>query len=596
MTEREVVLVAVVAAVAAAVAVGPPWWCAVAVALVAVRFRHVALVALVVGGVVGAAAARAEDGLIGPTGAVSGPATLVTDPVSEPGGVVVEVRFEGRRYRSFLTDEPARSAMGLRAGWAVAIAGTTGPLSGPWEWRAARHLSGRLRVSTLAPVDAGAWWWRAANWMHGTVEVGARSFDPDQRALFLGILFGDDREQDVVSQARFRASALSHLTAVSGSNVAFLLLVATPVLSRLRLRPRWCATVALLVWFALVTRLEPSVLRAVAMALVAATAFWWGRHTTGIRVLSVAIVGLLAVDPLLVWSMGFRLSVVACLALVVLAGPLERGLPGPRLLAAPLAVSLAAQAGTAPLLVGLAGSVPALGPVANLFAVPVAGAMMAWGVVAGPVAGLVGGPLATLLGLPSRWMAEWLMVVATVGADTRLPRLGPIGAVVSSVAVGVIGLVLRRRERTERPSRVWLVPFVCMVAVVVVVLDVTVVAARPMSVSARGVEMWASGDAVVLHLFGVADEADTITAVLRTRRSRVDVVVVTGGGMVSAHAVWCLREMTDVGVVLAADPAIIRDARPLPLGVVGVGDLWIDVSRARDGPWRVAVRGPEARG
>ena len=64
---------------------------------------------------------------------------------------------------------------------------------------------------------------------------------------------------------QFRASGLSHLTAVSGQNVAFLLAAAAPLLRRLRPWTRWTATVALIGWFMSVTRFEPSVLRAGAM-------------------------------------------------------------------------------------------------------------------------------------------------------------------------------------------------------------------------------------------------------------------------------------------------------------------------------------------
>ena len=71
--------------------------------------------------------------------------------------------------------------------------------------------------------------------MHHTVEAGLGSFDPDDRALFLGIVFGDDRGQSELEQFRFRASGLGHLTAVSGQNVAFVLVAASPLLRRLRL-------------------------------------------------------------------------------------------------------------------------------------------------------------------------------------------------------------------------------------------------------------------------------------------------------------------------------------------------------------------------
>src|SRR5436189_94520 len=75
----------------------------------------------------------------------------------------------------------------------------------------------------------------------------------------------------------FRGAGLSHLLAVSGQNVAFVLALAGPMLRRLGLRVRLPATIAVIAFFALVTRFEPSVLRASAMAALAVTASTMGR-------------------------------------------------------------------------------------------------------------------------------------------------------------------------------------------------------------------------------------------------------------------------------------------------------------------------------
>ena len=65
---------------------------------------------------------------------------------------------------------------------------------------------------------------------------------------------------------RFRASGLSHLTAVSGQNVALLLAAAGPLLRRLRPVSALVLTIGLIAWFVVLTRAEPSILRAGVMA------------------------------------------------------------------------------------------------------------------------------------------------------------------------------------------------------------------------------------------------------------------------------------------------------------------------------------------
>lgn len=583
MTEREIVLTAVVVVLAAVVAVGMPWWvvAAATVLFVAARRPVVAVVPLAL--MSSALAARAEAGLNVAPRSVDGVATVVTDPESRPGGVVVELRIDGHRYRSFVADDLAAELVGVSAGDELSVDGRVGPLSGPWEWRASRHLAGRLAVRSVRRTSEGAGWWRSANWMHHTVEAGLGSFDPDVRALFLGIVFGDDRGQSELEQFRFRASGLGHLTAVSGQNVAFVLVAASPLLRRLRLRWRWAATVVLLGWFALVTRLEPSVLRAVAMSAVAATAATSGRYATGVRILSVAVIGLVLVDPLLVWSLGFRLSVAASIALVTLARPLARVLPGPQVVADLTAVSLAAQVGTAPLLLGLSGTVPALGPLANLLAVPVAGWLMVWGVVTGPIAGLMGEPVAAWIGIPSRLMVGWLSGVADAFSGPGLPRLGALG--VAGMSVVVAALLIRNALRASR-SGANLAARLAIAALGVGMIAAAVDAGglvTERTVSEGPVSVWSDGDAAVMAIGAGADEEGVLGTLLQCRCPRLDVVIVTGGGQMSSAAVYSLRQVVEVGAVLAADPASIRDAGPLVEGAVAAGSLRIEITRPSGG-------------
>src|SRR5262249_19306793 len=162
-----------------------------------------------------------------------------------------------------------------------------------------------------------------------TLERGAAALPAHQRGLFLGIVVGDDRAQSPDLVAAFRASGLSHITAVSGENVAFVLAAAAPLLRRLRIAPRLLVTLTLLVGFAVLPRADPSVLRATGMAVVAAYGAAVGRPTTGVRTLAVTVTVLLLCDPLLVSSLGFRLSVAGAGGIVVLAAPIRRRLPGP---------------------------------------------------------------------------------------------------------------------------------------------------------------------------------------------------------------------------------------------------------------------------
>ena len=134
------------------------------------------------------------------------------------------------------------------------------------------------------------------------------------------------------------------------------------------------------------------------MAAFAMSASFVGRPAPAGRLLCGAVVALLIVDPFLLHSLGFQLSVAATAAIVALAPGLARRLPGPQWLREPLAVSFAAQLGVTPVLLATQGSVPLVSPLANLVAVPLAEPLTVVGFVLATAGGLVGNQVPRLVG------------------------------------------------------------------------------------------------------------------------------------------------------------------------------------------------------
>ena len=298
--ERAVVVLAVAVWVAAAHPVAIPVVLSVGVVGAALVLRRPWL--LVVGAAVlaSALAARAEAGLRPPPSRpVRAEVTLLTDPVDGLGGSVrADVRLGRRRVEAWVWGPAAGSLRPHLAGERVVVEGRLRPPPPQARARLARrHVSARLDVRALGRWRSGTLPSRAANELRRRLVAGAEPLGDDRRALFTGMVLGDDRDQPVEVADDFRAAGLTHLLAVSGQNVSFVLAVCRPVLRRLRFGPRWAVTVGVLAFFALLTRFEPSVLRATAMAAVVCTADALGRPVSRLRVLAVAVTGLLLVDP-----------------------------------------------------------------------------------------------------------------------------------------------------------------------------------------------------------------------------------------------------------------------------------------------------------
>ncbi|HEY8618737.1 MAG TPA: ComEC/Rec2 family competence protein [Dermatophilaceae bacterium] len=235
----------------------------------------------------------------------------------------------------------------------------------------------------------------------------------DARGLLPGLVIGDtSRTPQSLTDAMLK-TGMTHLSAVSGSNVAVVLAAAMGLCQVIGVRRRWRPPVALLLLagFVILARPEPSVLRAAVMGVIGLLGLSASRRRMGIPALSGAVLVLLCIDPWLSRSFGFALSTLATLGLLLFARPwgqwFARFLPV-RLqgLGVPIAIPVAAQAMCGPVVVLLQGSVTLIGVVANLLAAPLVAPATVLGVSVALVA-LISHPLAVLLG--------WLGALPTLG-------------------------------------------------------------------------------------------------------------------------------------------------------------------------------------
>lgn len=280
---------------------------------------------------------------------------------------------------------------------------------------------GSLRARHFRISDSAPRWLGSTTAVRKFLRSGAEaSLDAEQSGLLLGLMYGDTQGLSQEGEAVFRRAGLSHLTAVSGQNFALVmgaiaaLIRAIPALwYRRRLRTGILIAVAL--WFVGLTRWEPSVLRAGAMAIVLLLALSAGIRPSFAELISIAGLVALIGDPMLVFSVGFQLSIAATMAIAHWAVPLSASITSrmriPKVVVLPAAVALAAEMGVAPLIAAHFGTIQLLSVPANLLAVPVAGFVSVWGYVACAVSAAIP-PLRYLMHLGTELPLWWLRRVA----------------------------------------------------------------------------------------------------------------------------------------------------------------------------------------
>jgi competence protein ComEC len=292
---------------------------------------------------------------------------------------------------------------------------------------------------------------RAVGAVRGGLREAATPLPEAERALVPALVDGDDAAMPENVVVDFKTTGLTHLLAVSGSNLTLVLAFVLVTGRWLGVRGRGTAVLGLLavVFFVLLARPEPSVLRAAAMGLVALAGLSAGGRRRGIRALCVAVVVLVLLDPGLARSVGFLLSTTATAGILLLAPAwrdrLARWLP--RLLAEAVAVPLAAQLACTPAIAAISGQVSLVAVAANVLAAPAVGPATVLGLVAGLVA-LLSDPLSHLVGRAAGVPAWWIVTVARHGAGFTGASLGwavgPLAlAALTAICAGLVVLMPR---------------------------------------------------------------------------------------------------------------------------------------------------------
>ena len=237
------------------------------------------------------------------------------------------------------------------------------------------------------------------------------------QGLIPGMVLGDTSLQDSAQEELFIETGLSHLSAVSGANVAIVLTACFLLCRWIGLGPRVQVLSAGLALFGFVVLVgtEPSVLRASVAGIVGLLAVVNSSKAEPIHSLCLGIIGLILWDSDMAASFGFALSAAATASIVALTPMFHRllvPLQWPDILARALAVAIAADISTMPLVALMAGEVSLVSVLVNVLVAPVTAPITIIGLIAAGLAQLpVDAPAYLLLKIiePCTW---WIYHIA----------------------------------------------------------------------------------------------------------------------------------------------------------------------------------------
>lgn len=333
----------------------------------------------------------------------------------------------------------------------VRVSGTFAP-PGPL-----RHSAGTLKVSgdfeELRPAGVID---RTAVAMRKGLRQSISGLHPNTGALVAGLAIGDESDSPPELTEAMLRSGLSHLTAVSGGNVAIIVVVVlgATALMRLPMPARIVIALVALGFFVILVRPQPSVLRASVMGAVVLAGMLTGGKRAGPAVLSTAVLLLMVLSPHLAVAWGFSLSVAATAGLILIAPWVRTWLDSwvltrswPPIIRTALSITGAAQLATLPLLVAMGGAVGWVALPANVLAMPAVVPVTIFGLLAALCAPLVAsvGELFAWLAAPGAWWISHIAFLTSALPGARLPWPGGWIAALALAPVGAAFWFARHR-------------------------------------------------------------------------------------------------------------------------------------------------------
>ncbi len=203
-------------------------------------------------------------------------------------------------------------------------------------------------------------------------------------ALLTGILLGDKQEISDEIIENFKTSNLSHMLAVSGTHTSYIILGISYMLSKLPKKYAGIITILVLGIFLFITNFTPSVIRACIMAELAIGAKILYRKSDTINNIALSAMIILISNPFSILDIGFQLSYLGTLGIVMFDKDIEKILSKIKLKGKTiqlLIVTFSAQILIMPIMAYRFNTISLTFFISNLFASPILGVIIILGFI-----------------------------------------------------------------------------------------------------------------------------------------------------------------------------------------------------------------------
>lgn len=254
--------------------------------------------------------------------------------------------------------------------------------------------------------------------LHSRIQqILSRAFPSDTLAFAKALLLGDRSDLDYSTLSALSVSGIRHVVAVSGLHVSILFSLMFMIFGYRRYVTPVVGGLVLILFMA-ITGFAPSVVRAGIMHGLMLGAMAFQKEYDPPTALSFAVLAMLAVNPMVVTSVGFQLSVGCLVGIFLFSSPIRRfilsdqclGSPRPKTIsgsiknwiAGSVSMTLSTWITTTPLCAVYFGTVSLIGVLTNLLTLWMI-TLIFWGILAVCVLSVIHFPL----GQWGAWIVSW---------------------------------------------------------------------------------------------------------------------------------------------------------------------------------------------
>ncbi len=218
------------------------------------------------------------------------------------------------------------------------------------------------------------------------ISVINRCLPEKQAGLLNGILIGYKEGLNKEIQGQFSSAGLTHIMAVSGANVVFVMMPFLWIFNKIGINKRLANIIVIfiLLLFVTITGFQPSVMRAVIMSIVVLLAQIIYKEPDILASIAFSAIVMLVYNPYVLFDIGFELSYAATLGIVLFYKNIRNRLEFlhlPKILLETIATTLAAQLAVLPIIAYYFNKITVISLISNLLVVPIIGVITVLGEV-----------------------------------------------------------------------------------------------------------------------------------------------------------------------------------------------------------------------